>query len=121
MDFKSLQLFTHLASTLHFGETAQAMFVSPSTLSRAIQRLEDDCGCVLFKRDNRSVALTHSGHKFLTFAQQTLQDWQNLQKELKQDNETLQGELSLYCSVTASQSVLPSVLNSFPTAKPGRH
>ena len=119
MDFRSLQLFTHLASTLHFGETAEAMFVSPSTLSRAIQRLEEECGCVLFKRDNRSVALTHSGHKLLTFAQQTLQDWQGLQKELKQDSETLQGELSLYCSVTASQSFLPSVLNSFRQQYPG--
>jgi LysR family positive regulator for ilvC len=57
MDFRSLQLFKHLATTLHFGDTASAMYVSPSTLSRVIQRLEEECGCELFARDNRSVAL----------------------------------------------------------------
>ena len=53
MDFRSLQLFNHLATSLHFGVTAEAMYVSPSTLSRVIQRLEDELGCSLFKRDNR--------------------------------------------------------------------
>jgi len=57
MDFRSLQLFNHLATSLHFGITAEAMYVSPSTLSRVIQRLEDELGCTLFKRDNRKVAL----------------------------------------------------------------
>ncbi|HAD91386.1 MAG TPA: HTH-type transcriptional activator IlvY, partial [Alteromonas macleodii] len=51
MDFRSLQLFNHLATSLHFGITAEAMYVSPSTLSRVIQRLEDELGCTLFKRD----------------------------------------------------------------------
>ncbi len=119
MDFRSLQLFTHLANSLHFGDTADAMYVSPSTLSRVIQRLEEECGCVLFKRDNRKVALTHSGHKLLAFSTQALKEWQQLQAELKHDNEALQGELSLFCSVTASQSHLPNVLRRFRQHHPG--
>ncbi|MEC7510977.1 MAG: LysR family transcriptional regulator, partial [Pseudomonadota bacterium] len=104
MDFRSLQLFNHLATSLHFGITAEAMYVSPSTLSRVIQRLEDELGCTLFKRDNRKVALTHSGHKLLSFSKQALKDWQQLKVDLKEDNDALQGELSVFCSVTASQS-----------------
>lgn len=113
MDFRSLQLFNHLAQSLHFGDTAEAMYVSPSTLSRVIQRLEDECGCVLFKRDNRSVALTHGGHKLLGFSESVLQDWQLVRQELRDDGQALQGEISLYCSVTASQSHLPAVLSRF--------
>ena len=41
MDIRLLTLFHHLANTLHFGKTAAACYVSPSTLSRAIQRLEE--------------------------------------------------------------------------------
>lgn len=119
MDFRSLQLFNHLATSLHFGETAEAMYVSPSTLSRVIQRLEEECGCVLFKRDNRKVALTHSGHKLLNFASQMLSDWQALQSELRHDSQALQGEIRLYCSVTASQSHLPAVLQRFRQRYPG--
>ena len=53
MDIRSLELFQHLATSLHFAKTSDALFVSPSTLSRAIQRLEEECGTALFVRDNR--------------------------------------------------------------------
>ena len=111
MDFRSLQLFNHLAKSLHFGDTAESMYVSPSTLSRVIQRLEEECGCVLFKRDNRSVALTHGGHKLLNFSETVLKEWQQVRQELSADEQSLKGELSLYCSVTASQSHLPALLS----------
>jgi LysR family positive regulator for ilvC len=113
MDTRSLELFQHLASSLHFGKTADALFVSPSTLSRAIQRLEQECGAALFVRDNRKVKMTAAGLKLLQFSQQTLADWKRLKIELDQHQQSLQGELSLYCSVTASQSHLPKLLDNF--------
>jgi LysR family transcriptional regulator, positive regulator for ilvC len=113
MDIRSLQLFQHLASSLHFGKTASALFVSPSTLSRAIQRLEEECGTELFVRDNRKVKLTAAGQKLLGFSQSVLQDWHQLKVEFDQDNQTLRGELSVFCSVTASHSHLPKLLDNF--------
>ncbi|MGJ8679595.1 HTH-type transcriptional activator IlvY [Paraglaciecola sp.] len=113
MDIRSLELFQHLANSLHFSKTADALFVSPSTLSRTIQRLEDECGTTLFVRDNRKVKLTAAGAKLLGFSQQTLAEWKKVQIELKQDHQQLQGELSLFCSVTASQSHLPNLLDNF--------
>lgn len=118
MDLKNLQLFQHLASSLHFGQTANAMFVSPSTLSRAIQRLEDECGAALFVRDNRSVQLTAVGKKMLMFANQTLTDWHQLTVEIDQQNQELHGELSLFCSVTASFTHLPQLLQDFGSLYP---
>lgn len=44
MDLRDLKLFLHLAESHHFGRTAKAMHVSPSTLSRQIQRLEEILG-----------------------------------------------------------------------------
>ena len=113
MDIRALQLFQHLASSLHFSKTAEALYVSPSTLSRSIQRLEDECGSALFVRDNRSVRLTSAGQRMLEFSQSVLNDWQALKNELDQHNQLLRGELSLYCSVTASQSYLPVLLDRF--------
>lgn len=62
MDLRDLKLFLHLADSRHFGRSARAMHVSPSTLSRQIQRLEDDLGQALFLRDNRTVTLTDAGN-----------------------------------------------------------
>lgn len=111
MDIKSLQLFKHLATSLHFGKTAAACYVSPSTLSRAIQRLEQECGAPLFIRDNRSVSLTAAGKRMVMFTQEVLQAWQSLQHDLDEHNEVLKGELSVFCSVTASHSHLPALLD----------
>ena len=61
MNIKSLHIFVHLSQSLHFSKTAQAMNVSPSTLSRLIQRLEEELGANLLIRDNRSVLLTEAG------------------------------------------------------------
>ena len=119
MDIRALQLFQHLASSLHFSKTAEALYVSPSTLSRSIQRLEDECGSTLFVRDNRSVRLTAAGQRMLEFSQQVLQQWQQLKHDLDQHNQLLRGELSLYCSVTASQSHLPVLLDRFRHQHPG--
>jgi LysR family positive regulator for ilvC len=87
VDIRSLELFQHLASSLHFSKTAEALFVSPSTLSRVIQRLEEDCGTPLFVRDNRKVKLTAAGAKLLRFSQQTLSEWKKVKWELQQDHE----------------------------------
>ncbi|MFQ6589440.1 LysR family transcriptional regulator, partial [Dickeya dianthicola] len=38
MDLRDLKLFLHLVESRHFGRTAKAMHISPSTLSRQIQR-----------------------------------------------------------------------------------
>jgi len=104
-------MFRHLAKSLHFSKTAQAMFVSPPTLSRAVSRLEEECGATLFVRNNRSVKLTAAGQRFLEFAELTLEEWLRVRADIGQQQTQLSGCLSLYCSVTASQSHLPKLLD----------
>lgn len=113
MDLRDLKLFLHLADSRHFGKTAKATYVSPSTLSRQIQRLEDELGHSLFLRDNRTVELTDAGEKLKVFAQQTLAHYQQLKRELEQESSILIGELHLFCSVTAAYSHLPPILDRF--------
>ena len=118
MELKALQMFRHLAKTLHFSKTAGAMFVSPPTLSRAITRLEEECGAALFVRNNRSVQLTAAGQRFLEFAELTLQAWLEVRADIGQQEAQLSGTLSLYCSVTASQSHLPRLLDKLQAQYP---
>lgn len=119
MDLPKLKLFCALASSLHFGRAAHVCHVSPSTLSRNIKQLEDDLGVSLFERDNRSVALTHEGESFLTFAKEVLQQWETYQESLIAQADKLHGQLSIYCSVTASYSFLYDILTEFRVRHPG--
>lgn len=118
MDIKPLQLFLTLAETLHYGQCSQRCHVSPSTLSRTIQQLEADVGTALFLRDNRSVELTPAGERFQAYAQQTIDQWAALKLALQDEETALQGELSVYCSVTASYSFLYQILHTFRRAQP---
>ena len=68
MDLRDLKTFLHLAESRHFGRSARAMHVSPSTLSRQIQRPEEDLGQPLFVRDNRTVTLTEAGEENCAFS-----------------------------------------------------
>ena len=113
MDNHTLRLFLALADNLHFGKTSREQHVSPSALSRSIKQLEDELGAPLFIRDNRSVRLTREGSQFREYAKEVMSGWQALRQSFKQDQLILHGELSLYCSVTASYSFLYDILSSF--------
>ena len=111
MNQDSFRLFLHLAKSLHFATTSRECFVSPPTLTRAIQRLEDELGMTLFHRTNRSVQLTKAGELFQSYCEQQV----NGLEQFKQDVSLLDGELTgtlrLYCSVTASHQLLTQCLS----------
>lgn len=121
MDNYSLKLFVDLSETRHFGKTSQNCNISPSALSRQVQRMEDAVGHKLFDRDNRNVKLTSAGFLFKVYAEEVLEKWQSFMEALIAEGDTPKGEISLYCSVTASLSILPSILESFRCAYPEIH
>jgi len=119
VDTRSLELFLNLAETLNFSRTAEQMHMSLSAVSRSLQRMEAEIGQRLAERDKRSVRLTRAGEHFRQYAARTLADWQRLTGELRVDDTDLRGEVSVYCSVTASYSVLSPILEQFRQSYPG--
>lgn len=113
MNIKELEIFIHLAQSLHFGRTGEAMHLSASAVSRALQRLEQEVGTTLFERDNRAVQLNAAGREFLRYAEQAVINWQTVVGRLGFQGEALKGEISVFCSVTASYGVLNNVLEVF--------
>jgi LysR family positive regulator for ilvC len=121
MDVYELKIFVDLSTTLNFTRTGNNCNISPSALSRLIVRLEEEAGAALFIRDRRRVELTDSGRVFADFARETVLKWEELKEDFSQDVKTLKGEISLYCSVTASYSILPDILNRFRAKYPDIH
>jgi len=117
MDMEELKLFRHLADSLHFGRTSRACHVTPSALTRTIQRIEAEVGERLFDRDNRSVRLTTAGEALKQYAEETIERWKALKNSLA-NSAALHGDISLYCSVTAAYGILPAILGRFRKACP---
>jgi len=118
MDIQSLETFIKTAELLHFGRASRACNLSPSALTRTIQRLEEEVGMPLFLRDNRSVALTDAGKQLLRYARGAVQEWQHFQDSVTTQDAHVTGTLSVYASITAVYSLLPDLLEAYRSAYP---
>lgn len=115
MDIRELEIFLTVADLLHFGRASQACNLSPSALTRTIQRLEEEVEQPLFVRDNRRVTLSAAGEQFRNYARRMLQEWQDFRGAVK-GRPTISGTLSIYASITAVYSLLPRLLEAYRTA-----
>lgn len=61
---QQIRCFVAVASSLHFGQAANELFLSQPALSRQIVRLETLFGSRLLDRSTRRVMLTPKGRNF---------------------------------------------------------
>ena len=118
---QELSLFLHLAESLHFARSAKALHMSPSALTRSIQRLEEELHQALFHRTKRSVHLTRAGEIFRDYARAQLAEHTRLLEALAAETLAPTGELRIACTVTACHSVLPKLLARCRARYPGIH
>lgn len=119
MNFYELEAFVTLAKTLHFGKTASKLNMSPSALSRVINRLEEESGVSLVDRTNRQVILTQQGIVFEKYAQDMLNKKKELTEKLSGHGDQVEGVLPVYASVTACYSILPDFIKRLTARYPG--
>lgn len=112
MDIRELEIFLTVADLRHFGRASQACNLSPSALTRTIQRLEEEVEQPLFLRDNRTVTLSPAGERFRSYARLALQEWRSFRASAKNE-QAIAGTLSIYASITAVYSLLPQLLESY--------
>jgi LysR family positive regulator for ilvC len=116
-----IRAFLHVAESLHFARSAKALHMSPSALTRCIQRVEEELGQPVFLRTKRSVTLTRAGEIFRDHARTQLAAEARLKDALAGELATPTGELRIACTVTACHSVLPKLLARYRARYPGIH
>lgn len=61
MELRDIEIFLTLAEELHFGRTAERLYVSKARVSQSIAKQERQIGALLFTRTSRRVELTAIG------------------------------------------------------------
>jgi LysR family positive regulator for ilvC len=117
MDIRELEIFLAVAEQLHFGRASQACNLSPSALTRTIQRMEEQLEQPLFLRDNRTVTLSPAGERLKTYARSSIQEWRIFRSSIKNE-QAVTGTLSIYASITAVYGLLPQLLESYRGSYP---
>lgn len=77
-DLKELAAFVAVAEDGGFAEAARRLDVAPSSLSRAVARVEEKLGYAVFRRTTRQVALTEEGVRTLAQARDVLRGAERL-------------------------------------------
>ncbi|KRE64766.1 LysR family transcriptional regulator [Paenibacillus sp. Soil750] len=115
MELLQLQYFITVARLEHMTEAAQSLHVTQSSLSKTIQRLEEDLGVPLFDRIGRKLRLNEFGTRFLQRAERALFELEQGKQELSDLSSPEHGALEL--AVTAA-STLPNILRAFRKKRP---
>ncbi len=79
MTDKRLLVFTILARTLSFSETARQTGISQPAVSKHIAALEAEIGAAMFVRYGRTVALTEKGLALLQIAEKILDGYAQIE------------------------------------------
>ena len=118
---RQLQFFVAAAEAASVSGAARALSISQSSVTEAIQGLEDDLGVTLFDRKARGLELTHKGSLFLRHAAQILSDVSNARMAFAEDASEGQGavgRLSLGVTSLVAGYVLSDILSRFRRAFP---
>ncbi|MEI5519593.1 LysR family transcriptional regulator [Streptomyces brasiliscabiei] len=105
MLLRQLEYLVALARSRHFGNAAQACYVSQPTLSEGIRKLEDELGIPLVRRGRRFEGFTPEGERVVLWAQRILADRDAMHSEIEALRAGLSGRLRIGTVPTASTAV----------------
>jgi len=112
-DLADLRAFLSVADLSSFRAASDALHLSPSALSRRVDKLEDALGVRLFTRTTRRVELTSVGRAFVHRARAVLGELENALLGIHTVAQHLCGEVALACVPSAVGHFLPSAIDRF--------
>lgn len=111
-NLKHLQYLLALHQHHHFNRAAKACFVSQSTLSSAILKLEEQLGCQLVERDHKAFIFTPQGNSIVEMARTLLVSANELVSYAQQQGNPVSGSIRIGCIHT----IAPYLLTDFVLA-----
>lgn len=113
MNIQQLQYVLAVAELRHFEQAAEKCFVTQSTLSTMIGRLEDEIGIKIFDRKTKPVSVTKEGEILLTQIRIILKEINHLENKIQELKGEMVGELRIGVIPTVAPYLLPLFLPDF--------
>lgn len=118
LNFQHLHYFIVTSRTLSFTEAADELFISYSTLTKAITRLEELLQVRLFIKDGHTLRLSKHGKIFSGYIYKAMNEIRNAFDEIENITHHDHGELSIASIFTTSATYLPQKLSDFKKEYP---
>ena len=118
MTLQELRYLVALADTGHFGQAAEACFVSQSTLSTGLKKLEDFLGVIVFDRSLKRVSPTPIGREIVESARRIVDEAARIRELASYAKDPMDRTLHLGVIPTLGPYYLPHVLTRVREAHP---
>lgn len=109
-NLKHLNYLVALDKFQHFNKAAEACFVSQSTLSSAIVKLEQQLSCQLLERDHKRFIFTHHGKQVVELARQLLLNANEFTTYAQQQSCRNGGNINIGCIPTIAPFLLTDLV-----------
>lgn len=110
MTLTELRYIVAVARERHFGRAASACFVSQSTLSIGVRKLEDELGVSLFERARNEVTLTARGELIVEQAHRVLEEVDVINQLAESEKGPLVGSLRIGAIHTIGPYIFPGLI-----------
>lgn len=118
MELRSLQFFLGAAKEKSITRAAARLYISQSALTRKIQALEEECGCLLFVRTRQGLQLTDAGLLLQERAQEMLSYAQKTMNDLRGGSQEIAGHLAVGMGQLCASQAVCKVLTEFVSLHP---
>lgn len=113
MEIRVLRYFLTVVREESITKAAEVLHITQPTLSRQLSQMEEEVGVKLFHRGTRKISLTNEGILLRRRAEEILQLVDKTEKELVEQEEQVEGRVSIGCGEIASVQLLPEMFRSF--------
>lgn len=113
MEIRVLRYFLTVAREENITKASEVLHITQPTLSRQLSQMEEEIGVKLFERGSRKIKLTNEGVLLRRRAEEILQLVDKTERELVEQDEQVEGKISIGCGETASVQLLPKLFDSF--------
>ncbi len=117
-DYEAWAIFAEVARLGSFTAAAHELALSKPTISKAISRLEQSLGTVLFHRTSRKISLSTAGKSLLQHAQRIALDGEAAMEAARDTIHLLNGRVRLAAPLSYGLSHLAPVIADFMCAYP---
>ena len=119
MTLQELKYLVALADHGHFGRAAEACFITQSTLSTQLKKLEEFLGVTLFDRSLKRVTPTPIGREILQAARNIVEESERIKELAKHAQDPMDRTLRLGVIPTLGPYYLPHALQLMHKKHPG--
>ena len=119
MEIRVLRYFLAVVREESITKASEMLHITQPTLSRQLSQMEGEIGVKLFDRGTRKIKLTNEGILLRRRAEEILQLVDKTERELVEQEEQVEGKVSVGCGEIASVRLLPELFRSFRGKYPG--